>query len=276
MAGRIIVYCDESSKKGPHFSNFYGASIVLSEHFHAVDSALRDCYDSLGLTCEIKWNNISPSTEERFRDFADAFFNKIESGHLKTRIMFTHNLFRPVGLTDEHVRHQYFLLYYQFIKNGLGFKYYQGTHGEREIQLICDQFPHTGTQVEEFRRFLLGLNRNCFNRNGLILRNENIGEAKSHDHLILQGTDLILGAVHFKLNGLDRAIPEGKRHRGKKTRAKERVYKHILERIWRIYPNFNIGISTGDQGDFGNRWLHPYRHWKLVPKNHEIDETAVK
>lgn len=276
MASRIIVYCDESSKKGPHFSNFYGASIVLSEHFHIVDTSLRERYNSLGLTCEVKWNNISPSSEERFVSFVDTFFDQIDAGKVKTRIMFTHNLFRPIGLTDEHVRHQYFLLYYQFIKNGLGFKQYQHAHGERDIQLICDQFPHTGTQVDEFRRFLVGLNQNCLNRNGLHLENKNIGEAKSHDHLILQGTDLILGAMQFKLNGLDRAIPEGLTHRGKKTRSKERVYKHILRRIWQLYPNFNIGISTGNQGDFGNRWLHPYRHWKLVPKNHVLDETAVK
>jgi Protein of unknown function (DUF3800) len=247
MSKRIIIYSDESSKKGPHFSNFYGASLVLSENVHSVEQRLKQQYAASGLTCEIKWNN-----------------------------MFTHNMYRPIGLTDDHIRQQYFLLYYQFIKHGLGLGHYRSANGFRDIQLICDQFPHTGAQVEEFRRFLVGLNQSSFQKNGLRLRPENIGEARSHDHIILQGTDLILGAIQFKLNGFDRAKPEGQVHRGKKTRAKERVYKHILKHIWKVYPNLNIGISTGDQGDFTNRWLHPYRHWKLIPKNHEYNENAIK
>ena len=233
-------------------------------------------YDDTGLTCEIKWTNISPSTETRFRHFADTFFDKIENGLIKYRVMFTHNVWRPVGLTREHYRQEYFLLYYQFIKNGLGLGQYKSADGKRDLQIICDQFPHTGRDVSEFKRFLLGLNSSVLNKNGLDLRPENIGEAKSHNHVVLQGTDLILGAIQFKLNAHDRLKPPGKVHRGKKTRAKERVYKHILARIQKIYPHFNIGISTGTRGDYANRWNDPYRHWKLMPRNKEYDESAEK
>lgn len=273
---RIIAFCDESAKRGPHFSNFYGASIVLSEHLEQVDSSLREFYDKAGITSEIKWNNVNPSLEERFIGFSDLFFDHIESGRLKTRLMFTQNLYRPIGLTRDHLRQQYFLLYYQFIKHGLGLQHYGAEFGARDLELICDQFPDTSKQADEFRKFLLGLNDRHFGQQGLNLAPENIGEAKSHRHMILQGTDLVLGAIQFKLNGLDKAIPQGKRRRGKKTLAKERVYRHILNRIWRIYPNFNIGASTGTQGDLRNRWRHPYRHWKMVPYNYEIDSTAKK
>lgn len=276
MGKEILVYCDESAKKGPHFSNFYGASIVLSEHVHLVESKIRQSILNSGLTCEVKWNNISPSTEGRFCDIASTYFEQIRNGNVRFRAMFTHNVFRPIGLTNDHIRQQYFLLYYQFIKNGLGLKYYRNAHGPRDIRLIFDQFPQTGSQVYEFRQFLLALNKDTFSRNGLCLKNEKIGEARSHDHPILQCTDLVLGSIQFKLNGLDKIRPEGKARRGKKTRSKERVYRHILTKIQEIYPHFNIGISTGHGGDIANRWNHSFRHWKLVPENHTYDESAEK
>lgn len=236
---------------------------------------LQFCRDN-GITSEVKWNNINESVEQRFCNFVDIFFDFVEDGRIKVRVMFTQNRYRPLGLTREHIRQQYFLLYYQFIKHGLGLQFYSREKGERGLQLICDQFPDTSSQVEEFRRYLLKLNNNHFRRQGLVLDRADIGEAKSHQHMILQGTDLVLGAIQFKLNAWDKAKPEGKNRRGKKTRAKERVYKHILSRIQRVYPNFNIGISTGTQGDIRNRWIHPYRHWILVPADHEVDHAIKK
>ena len=80
----------------------------------------------------------------------------------------------------------------------------------------------------------------------------------------------------FRLNNKHRVKPEGQARRGKKTIAKEKLYKHILGRIREVYANFNIGESTGIQGDPANRWRHPYRHWKLIPKNHERDMSRRK
>jgi hypothetical protein len=50
----------------------------------------------------------------------------------------------------------------------------------------------------------------------------------------------------------------------------------MLGRIRQIYPGFNIGESTGKQGDRANFWRHPYRHWKFIPSEHEIDDTKTK
>lgn len=273
---RLIIYCDESAKKGPHFSNFYGASVVRSEHVHLVETEIRGCIQRLGITCEIKWNNISPSTCDRFIELADLFFDQIEAGHIKYRAMFTHNVHVPIGLDDEQRRNRYFLLYYQLIRNGIGLQFYRSEYGPRDVQLIFDQFPKHGEYATRFRDFLRKLNPRVLAPNGLALRDENIGEAKSHDHPILQCTDLLIGAMNFRLNDLHKAKPPGQHRRGKKTIAKEKVFKRISARIRQIYPHFNIGISTGSQGDLTNRWRHPYRHWVLVPKNRVYDETMVK
>jgi adenylate kinase family enzyme len=277
MSGpRLVIYCDESAKKGPHFSNFYGASITRSEIADSVEKEISSLVMALGLTCEVKWNNISPSTADRFIKVADLFFDHIEAGGIKFRAMFTHNIHVPVGLTDEQRRNAHFLLYYQLIRNGLGLQHYGREFGARDLQLIFDQFPRHTDHVRRFKEFLKKLNNRVLRPSGLELRDENIGEAKSHDHMILQCTDLVIGSMNFRLNDFHRAKADGSKRRGKKTVAKERVFKHMSARIRGIYPNFNIGISTGTQGDITNRWKHPYRHWVFIPKNRAYDETKVK
>lgn len=80
----------------------------------------------------------------------------------------------------------------------------------------------------------------------------------------------------FRLNEMHKEKPEGQRRRGKRTRAKEALYKHINKRIRAIYPRFNIGVSTGTDGLAMNRWLHPYRHWNFLPSDYEIVGTSKK
>lgn len=53
----------------------------------------------------------------------------------------------------------------------------------------------------------------------------------------------------------------------KRTIAKEKVYNHINKRIRLIYPNFNIGITTGKKDNIENILLMPYRHWEFKSKN---------
>jgi hypothetical protein len=82
--------------------------------------------------------------------------------------------------------------------------------------------------------------------------------------------------MQFRLNDWHLKKPPGQRRRAPRTVAKEKLYKMILGRIRRIYPGFNIGESTGIQGDIANRWRHPYRHWKFLPSDRRYDRTRVK
>ena len=72
--------------------------------------------------------------------------------------------------------------------------------------------------------------------------------------------------MNFKLNEFNRIKPEGKNKRGKRTVAKEKLYKHILQCIEDIIPNFNIGITTGRHGYNNPHWELPYNHWRFKPK----------
>ncbi len=70
-------------------------------------------------------------------------------------------------------------------------------------------------------------------------------------------------------------VPPAKR-RSKRARAKEKVYKAIKERIFAIYPNFNVGVSTATAEGLHMRFEHPYRHWLFVPSNAEVDPERTK
>ena len=72
--------------------------------------------------------------------------------------------------------------------------------------------------------------------------------------------------------------PEGSRTRGKRTIAKERVYRHILAGVRTVSgrKNFNIGISTGMDQGWENRWLDAYRHWLFKPSDGAIRPEFAK
>ena len=88
--------------------------------------------------------------------------------------------------------------------------------------------------------------------------------------------DIILGAMNFKLNNMDKEKMLGSSRRGKRTIAKEKLYKNILNNIKTIYPNFNVGISTSYRNDVTNNWKDPYRHWCFKSKNSLFDPTLTK
>jgi hypothetical protein len=46
--------------------------------------------------------------------------------------------------------------------------------------------------------------------------------------------------------------PDGARCRAKRTIAKEKLYLHIYQRISKIYPRLNAGVSTSIRGDITN------------------------
>ena len=88
--------------------------------------------------------------------------------------------------------------------------------------------------------------------------------------------DIILGAMNFKLNNMNKEKLPNSNKRGKRTIAKEKLYKKILENIKTIYPNFNIGVSTSSRDDFANNWKDSYRHWCFKSKNSVFDSTLTK
>lgn len=277
MARELLLYCDESDIAGKHFSNFYGGALVESKHLVEVESTLAERKIELNLGAEVKWQKISEAYAPKYIQLIDTTFDLMAANKLKMRVMFTQNYFGAKNLSPEHRENAFFLLYYQFVKHAFGLQYAGRDGGPASVRLLFDKLPDTREKCMAFKGFVLGLNRSVhFRDGGITIRPDQIAEVNSKEHVILQCLDVVMGAMQFRLNDKHLEKPEGARQRGKRTRAKEQVYKHINARVRALYPGFNIGVSTGTRGDRSLRWAHPYRHWLFVPREHEIRPQYAK
>lgn len=271
MVREYVIYCDESESKGRHFSNFYGGALIRSTHIDRIRTEIGKKKHDLNLFGEVKWSKLTVNYFAKYLELIDFFFDFVERDEIKLRIMFTQNTVRPRNLTKDHIRNQYAILYYYFIRHAFGLIYSPLYEQGVDIRIYPDQLPLSPEQVEIFKSYLVRLaNRSEFRIKRLRVSRENIVEVVSHDHDILQCLDIVLGAMNFYLNDKHLDKPAGQIRRSPKTRAKHKLYKHINRRIRAIYPNFNVGITTGHQGDRSNRWKHQYRHWNFRATDRDV------
>lgn len=277
MTSELVIYTDESDKDGAYFSNFYGGVLVRANDLETATDQLQACKSDHNLHGEIKWQKVTSNYLEKYTSVMNVFFDLIEADLAKVRIMFTDNKYVAQGLTSEHRQATYHILYYQFIKHAFGLQFCGNEHPPPiHIRLNLDQMPTSNEDTAQFKSYIVGLNRNPrFRSAGISFDERQIAEVDSRKHVLLQCLDIVLGSIVFRLNNKHKIQP-GQTRRGKRTIAKEKLYKFINTRIRNIYPNFNIGISTGHQGDLNNFWNHPYRHWLFIPKNHKRDNSKAK
>ncbi len=253
-----IIFSDESEVKGTYYSNFYGGVMVGASCYEEITRALNTKKLELNLRGELKWSKVTEQYLEKYMQIMDYFFEELYSKNLKARIMFRQKV-KDEGRTRKEIDNQYFMLYYQFIKHS--FKLNSMPEKNFRLRLCFDQFPHTKQKVREFRSFLLKLPK-TLKRNDIIMTTDSIIEVKSHQHILLQCIDIVLGSVCFKLNKKNKCSGTIKR-KGKRTKAKEKLCTHIRKKICNIHPNFNIGVSTAK---LKSEWNSPYAHWNFKPK----------
>ena len=272
----LIIYCDESAQNGKFYGNFFGGALVESGNLNLIQEILERKKEELHFAGEVKWVKVSAGPYcEKYISFVNTIFDLIQQNLLKIRIMFRQKIYIPIGLTKEQRDNEYFLLYFQFLKHAFGVGYANESEDKIYLRILMDQLPDTRERADKFKDFIYRLQYSEEFLNAKIcIRKRDIGEVISHDHVILQALDIILGAMNFRLNDLYKEKPLGQKKRGKKTLAKEKVYKVIYNRISEIKPRFNIGVNTGGSGR--ERWEMPYRHWNFIPKNHEVDYSKSK
>lgn len=274
---KLVVYCDESIKEGTYYSNFYGGALVNESDINSIIKNLEEIRKDIGLNGELKWTNVSPQTLDKYIRFIDRYFDFVSDNKIKIRIMFKQGYYRTVGLTQEQQDQEFYILYYHFLKKAFGFEFCNNGNQPTKLKIFLDKLPNKKDKNESFKENMLYLKyTDEFMEGNIDIEKADITDVDSKKHIIMQGMDIILGAMKFRLNEEHKIIPEGKKRRGKKTIAKEKLYKHIRQRIIEIYPNFNVGISTGHRGDKSNRWNDPYRHWNFKSNNSEIDESKAK
>jgi len=272
-----IIFCDESEQKGNYYSNFFGGLIVGSSQYQLIKQKIECIKCELNIYGEMKWEKVTELYLERYSKVISILFEEIIKGNIRIRIMFRQNAYVPSGLTAEQIENEYFLLYYQFIKNAFGLKYVSSiTDKSINLRIYLDKLPDTSEKSERFKSYLLALQKSKNFRKSIIIKKENITEVNSHDHVLLQCLDIILGAIQFRLNNKHKNKISGSKKRGKRTIAKEKLYKFILKEIKKIHKNFNVGISTSLKGDYSQQWYSPYLHWNFVPKKSKFDNLLTK
>jgi hypothetical protein len=273
----FTIFCDESAAEGRYYCNFYGGVIVGGNAILKVTERLNAVKRAQNLFGLVKWDKVTEQYLEKYRALVHAFFAELAAGNVKARVMFRQKAKRPRGLTREDIELQYFKLYYQFIKHAFGLQYLPIREEGTRLRLYFDRIPDTEEKIALFRAFLLALPKNKeLASAGLRMSAEDITEVETRDHVLLQCLDIVLGAMQFRLNDWHKAKLPGMSIRGKRTRAKEALYKTILAEVRQFYPGFNIGITTGLQTGPLCRWTQPYRHWCFQPRDFVFDKNLTK
>lgn len=280
MAGKeFIIFCDESTGRGPFFSNFYGGLMVDVAVFEKVSRELNALKASLNLNNEVKWNRVSENYLSKYEALMILFFEKIQQYQMRIRIMFTQNAHVPQNITPQQYQDQYFLLYYQFLKHAFGLKYMETDEPLIKLRIYPDELPDTNEKIEKFKSHVQQIAQRINHQNGktrFSLQAEDIVDVNSKDHVLLQCLDIVLGSVSWRLNNGHLVKPEGQRRRGKRTIAKEKLQKQILREVCKFRPYFNIGVTTGVDDDLTNRWSHLYRHWNFRSRETSFDASLTK
>ena len=272
----IYIWLDESDKKGAYFSNFYGGILINSKYYDQIISDLSSLCAEVGINEEIKWQKVNAYTFDKYKRIVDFIFELLKKDYAKIRIFFRNNQFQAPILSSEQKENEFTILYYEFIKHGFGLYFCDWPEDERSVRLYIDDIPARGAQVDQFKRFILGLNNDFnFKRNKIHIEENDIIEVDSSKHLPLQLLDLILGAMCFRLNNKHKVKQADTGKRGKRTILKEKLYKYILTKICEFRPYFNIGESTGIVS-YKDKWDHQYRHWSFKPSNYIRDYTYTK
>ncbi|MBS1945556.1 MAG: DUF3800 domain-containing protein [Bacteroidetes bacterium] len=273
-----VIWCDESVQKGEFYSDFYGGMIVASGSLREVNERLCSVLTELGYGHEAKWQKVNQHTLPVYERFVQEVFALLREGKARMRIMFRQSAHVAQNLTPLQRDRSFHLLYYQFLKHSFGWPDATPEAHGAHVRIYFDKLPDKAEKNEMFKNHVYALQRLAmFQRSSIVIRPDDIAEVDSAHHTEMQAVDVILGAMAFRLNDRHKAIPEGARRRGKRTLAKEKLYKRIYAEIIKMYPRFNIGESTGHaHPGFSTKWLAPYRHWKFVPRDFTVDESRYK
>lgn len=267
------LYCDESISKDRKFGDFFGGCIVDNRALPEIEAALNQCKAINHLDGEIKWTKLTAPYLEKYIDVIHLFFDYVRAGKIRVRIMFR-SMEDSYAFPAQQKGEKYFKLYYQFIKHGFGFLQTAGL-APFYVRIYLDQMPNKRLERERFKQFLYEMTatRDFVEKKSAVrIRRDQIAEVSSHDHVLMQCADIILGAMQFRLNEHHLDKPDGQRYRGKKTVAKEKMYRAIHREICTIHENFNIGVSTGARNYARPHWESPYEHWKFTASGHPENE----
>ena len=147
---KYMIICDESTRKGPNFSYFYGGAIINESKYQKLSDILVNFKNKFGLN-ELKRTKISEANYKYYIEVLDLFFTFVRSGDIKVRIMFSPN--GELKTDIPHSQNETFIKFYEvFIKDAFSIFYARENIG---LRLIFDDLPETKEQCQKFKQHLI-------------------------------------------------------------------------------------------------------------------------
>ncbi len=125
----FVVYADESNTHDRSLAHrqFYGGCLVPAEDRDSLARQLGALARGLGIVGELKWRKVRPDNADRVLEVMNAFFDMIEDGRMKLRVMWLPRSMDDILRDPRYADYGYYLLYYFFIVSGFALS----RHGER-------------------------------------------------------------------------------------------------------------------------------------------------
>ncbi|HRD39860.1 MAG TPA: DUF3800 domain-containing protein [Bacteroidia bacterium] len=180
------LYCDEST----HLQND-GMPYMLISYVSCAYNQLKTHKEYIkhlkkkhSYKGEIKWSNISTKKYHFYSDLIDYFFS--------TDLLFRAVIIEKTQIKSENFSEFYFMMYYQLLHHKLNLEHNYNVYFD-----IKDTCSH-----QKLHKLKTILKYNAAIRNFQFI--------KSHESSLMQITDVIMGAINYKLRGLNKVTAKNK------------------------------------------------------------------
>lgn len=193
------VYCDESSTKSRFM--VYGGIITSADNVPGFDALLAKWRSEKNMNGELKWTKVSKSKLAHYKSLVDLFFDHAEKRHLhfKAVVFDTDEIdYATYHKGDESLGFYKFYYYFLLYKFGP----YASTDEHRLWVFLDQRSDATHIKLGTLRNVLAAGIRKKFSRTVDVVRR--VEARVSHDCDLMQIADVLMGAVGFHCNGMDK------------------------------------------------------------------------
>jgi hypothetical protein len=228
---QMHVYCDESQTSGVRFT-VYGGIVIPATSVPVFDEVMQEWRKTTHMFHEIAWEKVSKSYLDGFKSLVDLAFDHIAQEHFDFKaVVFDSHDRRYVRGDKEQ---GFYKLYYQFLLKK--FVPYAMSDDHRLYVYIDERT--TKYKLSTLHAVLNNGIRATTARTGEIVKK--VEPRNSKECNLIQVADLLMGAIGYQCNGLDKRL-EAARHKVELARyiAEKAGVKTLTENIWGR-PEFEI------------------------------------